>query len=177
MTVTPPARRRSPSWKILENSLRLRSDRKDRPLRGEALSALFTPPLDDGASGTSPHAVAESVLALASAHIGLISTFHGKRIRNKARGSPVGYEPAASFVKGTRARIRRHTARLSTTAGDELVLAAARGAMSGCAVDASPVSRRLRSGHRTARCGPPTRRNWRKWPGAAKSPHDPRNIV
>ena len=66
----------------------------------EASAALGTATLDDGATGPCPHAVAETVLALASAHVWLIGTFHGKRIQKEVRGSgPVGYEPFGRFAK------------------------------------------------------------------------------
>ena len=42
------------------------------------MAALEAPSLDDGATGTGPHTGAESVLALATSHVGLIGTLHSE---------------------------------------------------------------------------------------------------
>jgi hypothetical protein len=79
ITLIVPARADRPVRKTVEKCAVDRSETNGRPvLRGETMAALETPSLDDGATGTGPHTRAESVLALATSHVGLIGTLHGE---------------------------------------------------------------------------------------------------
>lgn len=85
-TSTPPLRRREPVRYTRENSACRRSDAYGRPLRREAAASFATSALQDGPSGTRPHAGSEPVPALAAPHLWLISTLHEGRTGGRGRG-------------------------------------------------------------------------------------------
>lgn len=85
ITLIPPDRADRPVRMTAENCVAERSETNGRPLlRGETMAPLEASSLDDSASGTGPHPGAESVLALAAPHIGLIGALHSEM-------SPLGW--------------------------------------------------------------------------------------
>ena len=78
-TVIPPERLAVPVRKTVENRSDDFNETNGRPVLGSELPPAFeATTLDHGAPGTSPHARAESVLALAATHVGLIGTLHNE---------------------------------------------------------------------------------------------------
>jgi len=76
-TVIPPERLAVPERKTVVNRAAGFNETNGRPVLGSELPPAFeATTLDHGAPGTSPHARAKSVLALAATHVGLIGTLH-----------------------------------------------------------------------------------------------------
>jgi hypothetical protein len=79
----PPTRRLDPVRRTFRIS-RLRSEANGRPLRGEPVTALAAPSLENGAPRAGAHAGTKSVLALAASNIRLIRALH-KRSQERGR--------------------------------------------------------------------------------------------
>ncbi len=76
-TVIPPERLAVPERKTVVNRAAGFNETNGRPVLGSEVPPAFeATTLDHGAPGTSPHARAKSVLALATTHVGLIGTLH-----------------------------------------------------------------------------------------------------
>lgn len=73
----PPERLAVPDRKTVANRAAGFNETNGRPVLGSELPPAFeATTFDHGAPGTSPHARAKSVLALAATHVGLVGTLH-----------------------------------------------------------------------------------------------------
>jgi hypothetical protein len=64
------------------------------------MTALVATALDYSLAGAGPHSGAKTMLAFASANVGLISAFHYIDVRIGGLRWALGYEPVAATSKG-----------------------------------------------------------------------------